>query len=146
MATHIPQVSTHMKKCRTCKQLLDENNFDQIYLKKYNKMVICGNICKKCKNNRKIKENNRNKDHFIFNKRKLINEMGGKCVCCGLTQWWILTFDHIMPLKGNMRDHSYQLYYKINNDLEYRKKFQIMCYGCNNSKHIGEKCTINHNI
>ncbi|MDE1814715.1 MAG: hypothetical protein KGH87_08915 [Thaumarchaeota archaeon] len=135
-----------MKKCRTCKQLLDENSFDQIYLKQYDKIVICGNICKDCKNKRRKTENNRNKGYLNKIKIKLINEMGGKCVCCGLTQWWILTLDHIIPIKGKNREHSYKLYYKLLKDLELRKDFQIMCYGCNSSKNDGEKCTLNHYI
>jgi len=91
-------------------------------------------------NKKHISKRNRERDYDI--KKQLINEMGGKCVCCGLTSWWILTLDHIKPVKKQRRGQYRTFILKLLNNPNMRKDFQVMCYGCNNSKNIGDKCLI----
>ncbi|NIU00413.1 MAG: hypothetical protein GWN01_05575 [Nitrosopumilaceae archaeon] len=95
-------------------------------------------------------ENNKNRKNIRvretkYTKRELaIKTLGGKCICCGVTEWWNLTFDHIdyktkIKTEGNMN----RLYNKIINGQEH-KKYQILCFGCNSSKHKYTECRI-HN-
>lgn len=74
-------------------------------------------------------------------KQQLLKEMGQKCVCCGITEWWLLTLDYIKPIKG-IRNRSESLVAKLLKNKELQREFQIMCFGCNNSKNTGEKCLI----
>lgn len=82
---------------------------------------------------------------FVNNRTKLFKIMGNKCICCGVIEWWNLTIDHIIPLNGKKRIVTPTLYRKLLDNPEEIKYYQLMCCGCNYSKHTGEKCTINHN-
>lgn len=61
------------------------------------------------------------------NREKVLIEMGGKCVWCGVTELLVLTFDHI---NGNGRKDAdrYHGYHRI--ALKRRKEFQLLCANC----------------
>lgn len=77
-------------------------------------------------------------------KIKLIEEIGGKCVCCNLTNWWVLTIDHIKPIITDQKETPFQIISRLLNNPEQRKHYQILCNGCNSSKFINKKCKIYH--
>ena len=85
-----------------------------------------------------------NKKYIRDRRKEAIKLMGGKCMCCGITEWWNLTFDHIKPVFRHRRQINSAHYNKLIKDHEYREDFQLLCYGCNSSKNIKEKCTIDH--
>lgn len=61
-----------------------------------------------------------------------IRAIGNRCACCGVSEWWNLTVDHIVPLTRGGTDDPTNL--------------QILCHGCNTSKSAGERCQLLHNI
>jgi len=79
-------------------------------------------------------------------KIEIIKNRGGKGICGGLTQWWILTFDHIKPIKGHNRLNTLVLLWKLYKNKELRKDFQVMCFGCNASKYTNECCGLDHTL
>ncbi len=80
------------------------------------------------------------------NKIELFNSMGGKCKCCGITEWWNLTVDHIKPIHQPFikRENTYKMVKRLLKNKGDRKDFQILCFGCNNSKNTNEKCGLDH--
>ena len=76
-------------------------------------------------------------------KKQLIERLGGSCVCCGITEWWVLTFDHIKPLRENMPKYHSDWWQQLKNcpDLSH---IQLMCSGCNSSKGIDKECKLEH--
>ena len=87
------------------------------------------------------------KDSVITRQRKMkfvaLDTLGHRCTCCGITQWWNLTVDHIIPirkprLRGNWTNAQLQ------HIVDHPEEYQTLCYGCNNSKSDREKCTLPH--
>ena len=74
----------------------------------------------------------------------LLTKIGKKCKCCGIKEWWNLTFDHIKPLGSKKKPYYASLLWKLKNNPDLRKDFQILCYGCNASKSTNIKCGLNH--
>lgn len=78
-------------------------------------------------------------------RKKLFKIMGNKCICCKITEWWNLTIDHIKPLNDTKKRISPAILIPIL--LKNRiliKKYQILCFGCNTSKHTGKECVLIH--
>lgn len=83
---------------------------------------------------------------WAYNKKiKLLRLMGGKCVCCGNIEFWNLTLDHIIPIRRKNHERSELTTYLLKNP-DKMKEFQILCYGCNNSKNSYEKCRLDHSL
>lgn len=77
-------------------------------------------------------------------RRLAIHQLGGKCACCGELSWWNLTIDHIEPVSVRRRPRA-------NIGKYYRQVieapegvYQILCFGCNNSKRDRDRCTLDH--
>lgn len=147
-------------KCNGCNQLLPINDF---YIMKQKYISKRGNPtrfyqyprkpCKRCiyrqskkwvKNN-KTRNNNSVRDWAYNKKIKLLRLMGGKCVCCGNIEFWNLTLDHIIPIRRKNHERSELTTYLLKNP-DKMKEFQILCYGCNNSKNSYEKCRLDHSL
>ena len=79
-------------------------------------------------------------------KLKVLKLYNSKCNCCGITVFWNLTLDHINPLNGKFRMDNMTQYLTIINKPKIRNEYQILCFGCNNSKHIDKYCSIKHNM
>lgn len=80
-------------------------------------------------------------------KIKLLNRLGGKCVCCGvgMEQWWNLTFDHIKPQLIKIKGDNYTSdWWQSLIHIVDLSPFQILCFGCNSSKGKREECTLPH--
>lgn len=146
--------------CNTCQKTMSIDNFYVMtnnYIRKKTGEAVTIKYprkpCKKCtlKNSkvwvRKNKERSRKSQRmWSYNKRiELLRMMGGKCKCCGSTEWWNLTLDHIIPLRRK-NGERYDLTIGLIKNSEKRKKFQILCYGCNNSKNAYDKCSIDHTL
>lgn len=90
------------------------------------------NICLFCIINKKSREPSRsNRKDFrkILNLRsKIINEYGGKCECCGESNYIFLTIDHIL-FYDNLRSHSLYRYLLKNNCP--KDNYRLLCYNCN---------------
>lgn len=86
------------------------------------------------------------REYKIRHRRKMREEVtkryGGKCVCCGETQFEFLTFDHINNDGAEHRKKvatSYLVRWLKKNN--YPKDIvQILCYNCNNAKSVYGEC------
>lgn len=131
-------------KCRECKFELTIVNFRKLTMP--DKTEVYYPLCINCEFDKYNKKLTKERTYKHKLRIRLINEMGGKCVCCGLTQWWCLTLDHIKPIRTQDREELKVLYCRLLKYPELRKDYQILCFGCNGSKSAGEKCQINHNL
>lgn len=129
--------SLKMAYCNDCDvELIVENNWHISHKKSQ------AYRCKDCNriNNRKFKFANQlsKKIGRLQLKLELINAYGGKCNCCGETNWIFLTIDHIAG-GGNIHRKNikrtgtdFYRWLKINN---YPKdNYQLLCYNCNITK------------
>jgi hypothetical protein len=133
--------------CKKCKENLDDFNFKEITINIGDKIIKQHkSICILCEEEtfKRYKKTYRDCSHRV--RIKLINLMGGKCICCGVSEWWNLTFDHIIPIKTQKRENVTTFIRKLIKNPELRKDFQIMCFGCNGSKNIYEKCQLTHDL
>ena len=125
--------------CRECGAILTDENWYTSLKKEYSY------ICKDCKNKYnkewqqdnkdKCNQSNRESNHRL--RDEVINEYGGKCVCCGETRREYLTIDHINGGGGKhrreigIRGSQFYRWLKQNN---YPKGFQVLCFNCNCGK------------
>lgn len=80
-----------------------------------------------------------------YNKKlraKLITIYGGQCVCCGESEPAFLCFDHVNDdgaahRKTVQSGINLMLWIQKNN---YPTSIQLLCYNCNNAKHIYKIC------
>lgn len=91
----------------------------------------------------KEKTNEKQRRYYKNLKIKVLNIIGETCICCGVTEWWNLTLNHIIPIKGE-RCNSHDIYRAIINGSLNKNDFQTLCNGCNNSKSDNEKCQLIH--
>jgi hypothetical protein len=68
--------------------------------------------------------------------------LGGKCVCCNKSSPSVLTIDHVYD-DGNISRKlesfgSAGFYHCLLNGTMERTRFQILCWNCNFSKHLGD--------
>ena len=77
---------------------------------------------------------------------KLLSRFGSKCICCGTTDWWNLTIDHIIPINRKNDKDNFDNQWKKIAVLDDLSEYQCLCYGCNNSKSRGTKCRIKHTL
>lgn len=83
----------------------------------------------------------KNREHRTKLRKSIINRLGGKCVCCGIDKWWVLTIDHIIPtLNAKRNSQAWQKLYHCEDLSEY----QCLCFGCNASKNDRKECELNH--
>lgn len=142
MYPHTPVLQT----CKKCEIEQPRSNFKEIVVIIGENKIISYNLtCFKCEELKILKYRKDYRDCSHRSRIKLIQIMGGKCICCGITEWWNLTIDHIIPVKTQKREDGKTLIRKLIKDSELRKDFQILCFGCNGSKNSYEKCQLDHN-
>ena len=96
-----------------------------------------------------IKANLRNREL----KREMIEAYGGKCVCCGLSDWRFLGIDHIHNDGATERKELYgekggyssagggiSFYRKLRQRGYPKDRYQLMCFNCNTAKAIYGEC------
>lgn len=83
--------------------------------------------------------NERRKQLRIKSRLELIEHYGGKCACCGESNYKFLCIDHIDGggnkerfSSGIHSSHDHIIFLKKNN---YPNYIQILCYNCNMAKH-----------
>lgn len=145
---------------KLCKECLEYKPLEDFYVDTRTKDGV-GYICKKCTRTRCKQYYYDNKDrmqslhrqYFAANrernrlvsksyhnrrKKELVAAYGGKCVCCGETEMWFLTIDHIFGDGSKCRKiegGGGQMLYSYLRKLGYpRDRYQLLCYNCNCSK------------
>jgi hypothetical protein len=74
------------------------------------------------------REWNRKKKYQIFKR------YGGKCACCGESNFAFLTIDHINGRGNEERRKYHSQTWKLVIKHGYPKTYQLLCYNCNNAK------------
>lgn len=74
-------------------------------------------------------------------RKRVIAEYGGKCVCCGESDWRFLSLDHVDNDGAKHRSEvGNSRIYKWVEDNGFPKNIQILCYNCNMAKAFYGKC------
>lgn len=133
-----------ISKRRKIQRKKNKNEINRLARQKYKKL-------KTDKPRYKLHRKNQTKNQkirAIKYKLKALKKLGGKCKCCGCTEWWNLEIDHIKPhpVRNRGAGFSHMLYKKIVKNEISVKNLQILCAGCNRSKNRGKKCTLNHEL
>lgn len=113
----------HVYTCIKCSNELSANRYEK------NKVEICK---KRREEHRRLKQ-------------EVIKGYGGKCECCGESEWQFLTLDHkngggtAERRLSNNRNHT--VFYKrlLANGCP-REKFRLLCWNCNSSFGLYGKC------
>lgn len=127
-----------MKKCTSCKKILDIDLF-------YNNKSEKDGLSHECKECHKIKI----RKYYVERRKKLRKiiylHYGNKCNCCGLDDVRFLTIDHVNNdgCKEKSRNNLTLLSRIIRNN--FPTNFQLLCWNCNGAKSVnGGTCP--HNI
>jgi len=109
-----------------------------------NLCVCCGKInqmidsqhCEKC---REKKEVVRKKRHALLKKQAFEHYGGAACACCGESEMWFLTIDHI---NNNGAAHRKQIkglyFYRWLQKANYPKGYQVLCWNCNLGRYFNK--------
>lgn len=79
-------------------------------------------------------------------RQKLLEVLGGKCVCCGESAPRFLTLDHIAGggrYHRSTRPKTYQVYKDVLTDPSARDKYRLLCWNCNCATRGGVVCPHN---
>lgn len=93
---------------------------------------------------RHIRKRRKHRAKYVRLFKNLLLLMGGRCECCGVTEWWNLELDHLDPVRGSKRRSRTVLVQDLLLGKEPLGKYQILCHGCNTNKGTRERCTIDH--
>lgn len=135
-----------MKKCITCKSILDEIEFykkqsecktcfksrRKKYYKENKEYVLSWN--KKYKKRERVKVNKLARNYKRRLREQFLEMYGNKCACCGETLVEFLTVEHKLGQIGiKKKEIAYDAYRKAIQ--EYRPDiYEIRCWNCNMSK------------
>jgi len=78
-------------------------------------------------------------------RKEVFDHYGGKCVCCGESNQWFFTIDHVnndgadhrRVLGRNMLGHKFYRWLRRNG---YPEGFQVLCFNCNCAKGFWGVC------
>lgn len=103
------------------------------------KRTARGQACDPCKTRRR--------QRHVELKRHVMHSYGGACACCGVDKLDFLTIDHI---NGRGAEHRAELFgnrgqagvhfYRWLHKNGMPDGFQVLCFNCNVSKHLGGSC------
>jgi len=82
----------------------------------------------------------KDKQRRINLKMQVLNQYGGKCVCCKTTTMEFLSMDHINGGGTYERRHAQKRIWTWLKDNKYPEGFQILCFNCNLSKGFNGYC------
>ena len=132
-----------MKQCTRCDTVQDIECFGPSKKTKDGKRSCC-KTCEVANTKRWLAKNpgylaERNQKLRI----ELIAAYGGKCACCGESQYEFMSLDHIANGRGNPADRSepsYVLWGRLRREGWPQGEFQILCHNCNLAKGFYGAC------
>jgi len=98
--------------------------------------------CKTYRDKNRERESARSRDYHRRLRQEALNAYGGKCACCGESEWPFLAVDHV---NGNGNEHRRKVG-RGNSFFNWLKKsnwpadFQVLCHNCNQAKGMGLIC------
>lgn len=136
---------TKYLKCSKCKQDKPTTEFqpEPVHCKARGFSYQCKECRKVYKNNPKYKAyqvnyGKENAETYRENQRRrrreVIEELGGKCECCGETEYQFLAIDHINGLtKRDRTDSGNSLAVKVKRSGYDKTIYRVLCHNCNMS-------------
>ena len=137
------------KQCSKCNAVKDVNEF--YYSKDTVDKLTCR--CKVCHHNYTVSHKSQirlhNQKYWILNRDKLISKSaknyketkqqvfdyyGGKCECCGETNYKFLTLDHIEQWKRKLNKYKGVYLYPTLIKRHFPKYIRLLCWNCNCSR------------
>ena len=89
-------------------------------------------------------ERAKGREHFLLLRTKVITLYGGKCECCGETQYKMLTIDHKIKEPKEARKHGVGLAYNALREYETHgypnNRYRLLCWNCNTSRGFHGYC------
>lgn len=133
-----PQSKSH---CERHRQLLIKKRRDKrangICTNCGNRVYVDRARCHKCR----ILEGERTKRYSRNKRRIVLDRYGGKCMCCGESQYEFLTIDHInndgAAHRKSVGNNAICLWLIRNN---FPDGFQVLCWNCNAAKQFHSVC------
>lgn len=91
---------------------------------------------------KRITEKERGKIWRVKLKKEIIEQYGGKCVCCGESEILFLTIDHVNNDGYLLRKiETTQIYSFLKKNNFPKDSYQLLCFNCNLGKHYnGGRC------
>jgi len=105
------------------------------YQKDYYEKNRVREIKQSCNWQKKNLEKVQEKHQEWYHKKRMLafDKLGGKCICCGESDWTCLQIDHING--GGSQHHkqrqSYGIIIDVLNDPDAKSKYQLLCANCN---------------
>jgi hypothetical protein len=108
-------------------------------------------ICLKKKSEATSRYSKNNQERIKLRNKRLRKEVlekyGGRCVCCDEVKWEFLTIDHInndgnierIQKYGSQSGSSLSFFYELKRK-PIRSDLQVLCYNCNNGRHVFGIC------
>jgi hypothetical protein len=110
------------EKCRICSIKLDEINCYKSHLQHNIRICI---VCDK---------EEKHQLYIKYRKIILMDILGGKCECCGIEKYEVLSIDHRFgggnQEKKKLRGRAF-LVKLVKNPQETKEKYRCLCYNCN---------------
>jgi len=121
-----------IKKCRGCGDDLTIENTSPSFLERGFK------ACRKC-------DQKERSNRLAKNRTDVVMRLGGKCGCCGINNYDLLSIDHIggEGIKDRHSFKSWKKYIKFLQELpveELLSKYRCLCYNCNYTMGFWNKC------
>ncbi len=88
----------------------------------------------------KEKERAYQKQKHVRNRQKVLDFLGGMCVCCRHSDYDVLQIDHVIPinLPSKKRMPACQMFFHILNGNLPKSDFQLLCANCHMKKTVIE--------
>ena len=136
---------TQYLKCSKCKQEKPVNEFqpEPIHCRARGYSYQCKECRKAYKNNPKYKayQSQYGKENLAVyrenaarRRREALTMLGGRCECCGESEYKFLAIDHINGLHHRDRTESGNaLVNKVRKNPDAKKLYRILCHNCNSA-------------
>ena len=104
-------------QCKECRKVYKTTPQWYVYSKNYHK-----------------EHPNKSKENAAKRRRDVIEKLGGKCECCGETEFMFLAIDHIHGLHHRGRKESgNSLVTRVKRSGYDKKTYRVLCHNCNSA-------------
>lgn len=123
MAPHLKKLAS--KTCEICSKVFDQKRYSSGPDHMFKKRKYCSRKCAG-------KAITVSADAKTRRRQRVIEAYGGRCTCCGESQWQFLSIDHINNDGAKHRSEIGQSnVYKWAEDNGFPNTLRLLCYNCN---------------
>jgi hypothetical protein len=123
-----------VKPCTHCKLTLPVTDFHRLPTAKSGRMGKCKSCSKLYERSRRKERSELEKKYYRKNQQLVVDAYGGKCVCCGESEYKFLEIDHING-GGTQQRREMQpdKFYRWLRD-DHPEGFRVLCSNCNRGR------------